>query len=72
MKIDQFSAQTPSEIGPTGDTGDTGGNLGKLLTCHYCDYTSNKESELIRHSINTHAGKVAQPDESITKLEEVK
>ena len=70
VKIDQFSAQTPSEIGPTGDTGDTGGNLGKLLTCHYCNYTSNKESELIRHSINTHPGKVAQPDESILKLEE--
>jgi hypothetical protein len=43
-----------------------------LYSCHYCDYTSNKESELIRHSINAHPGKVAQPDESITKLEKGK
>ena len=43
-----------------------------VYSCHYCDYTSSKESELIRHSLNAHPGKVAQPDESITKLEEEK
>ena len=40
-----------------------------IYSCHYCNYTSNTESELIRHSINIHPGKVAQPDASITKLE---
>jgi hypothetical protein len=41
-----------------------------IYSCHYCDYISNKESELIRHSINIHPNKIAQPDESILKLEE--
>ena len=40
-----------------------------IYSCHYCDYTSNRESELIRHSLNAHPNKIAQPDESILKLE---
>jgi len=45
------------------------GSSSSLYSCHYCDYTSNKENELIRHSLNAHPNKIAQPDESILKLE---
>jgi hypothetical protein len=62
-------AQITSDIDKSGGNGVNGGILQTKYTCHYCDYTGNRKSELIRHSINSHPGKVAQPDESITKLE---
>jgi hypothetical protein len=66
-----YYSHNASHVSHVSQINDTFGSS-MLYSCHYCDYTSNKESELIRHSINTHPGKVAQPDESITKLEEVK
>jgi hypothetical protein len=67
-----YYSHNASQASHVSQINDTVGSSSSLYSCHYCDYTSNKESELIRHSINTHPGKVAQPDESITKLEEVK
>jgi hypothetical protein len=69
---DNAYSDNASQASHVSQIDDTGGSSSSLYSCYYCDYTSNKEGELIRHSINAHPGKVAQPDESITKLEEVK
>jgi hypothetical protein len=45
------------------------GTLQTLLPCHYCNYKFNSEKELLVHSLNTHPVKPAQPDETITRLE---
>jgi hypothetical protein len=69
---DNAYSDNASQASHVSQIDDTGGSSSSLYSCYYCDYTSNKEGELIRHSINAHPGKVAQPDESITKLEELK
>jgi hypothetical protein len=40
-----------------------------MISCHYCDNKFNCEKELLAHSLNTHPGKPAEPDETITRLE---
>lgn len=69
---DQSHAQITSDIDKTGGTGGTGGIVQKIYHCHYCNFSNLIEEDLVKHSINTHPGKVAQPDESITKLEELR
>ena len=70
---DPFHAQITGDIDKTGGTGGTGGIVQKKgYHCHYCNFSNPIEEDLVKHSINAHPGKVAQPDESITKLEEVK
>ena len=66
---DQSHAQIASDIDKTGGTGGTGGIVQKIYQCHYCNFSYPIERDLIKHSINAHPGKVAQPDESILKLE---
>jgi hypothetical protein len=66
---DKSYAQIISDIDKTGVTGDTGDNMQKIISCHYCNCKFNSEKELLAHSINTHPGKPAQPDETITRLE---
>ena len=39
-----------------------------FLTCHYCNYSHNNEKDVERHSIISHPGKIARPDDSILKL----
>ena len=70
---DPFHAQITSDIDNTGGTGGTGGIMQKKgYHCHYCNFSNPIEEDLVRHSINAHPGKVAQPDESILKLDEEK
>ena len=38
------------------------------IQCHYCNFKSNKESEVERHSVISHPGKIARPDPSLLKL----
>ena len=59
-----------SQVSHVSQINDVVESSSSIYSCHYCDYISNKESELIRHSINAHPNKIAQPDESIRKLEE--
>ena len=70
VKNDQSHAQTTNEIDHTGDTGDTGGILQKLYHCHYCNFSHPIEWDLVKHSLNAHPNKIAQPDESILKLQD--
>ena len=62
-------------IGDTGDTGDyfqnslevSSENSSSLsskensIPCHYCNFTSNTEKEVERHSVISHPGKIARP-----------
>jgi hypothetical protein len=41
-----------------------------LISCHYCNFTSKTENEVIRHSVISHPGKPARPDPSL--LESIK
>ncbi|HSF49642.1 MAG TPA: primase alpha helix C-terminal domain-containing protein, partial [Nitrososphaeraceae archaeon] len=43
-----------------------------LFQCHYCDSKFSSEKDLLKHSINIHPGKPAQPDKTITRLEKEK
>ncbi|MGD1838998.1 MAG: hypothetical protein ACPKPY_13195 [Nitrososphaeraceae archaeon] len=38
------------------------------IKCHYCDFESVKEEEYIKHSVNLHKGKPAQPDRKLIEL----
>jgi hypothetical protein len=75
----QNHAQISNDISSAGDAGDVGDVFGKsfmssssslpsLFTCHYCSYQGKSEDEVLIHSVNTHPGKPAQPDEAITNL----
>jgi hypothetical protein len=39
-----------------------------LILCHYCNFKSNNENELLTHSVNFHPGKPARPDPEMLKL----
>jgi hypothetical protein len=39
-----------------------------LICCHYCNFTSNSESELVTHSVNSHPGLPARPDPNLLEL----
>ena len=75
--INRIRAQIIREIDSAGDAGDTGDDFRKyrensslsFFFCHYCDLKYQDESALINHSINSHPGEIAQPDESILKLD---
>ena len=43
--------------------------IGNLLSCHYCDNKFESVQELLKHSLNMPPGKPAQPDKTITRLE---
>jgi hypothetical protein len=64
-----YSHNASQESHVSQNNNDVAESSSTLYSCYYCDYTSNKESDLIRHSINSHPGKIVQPDESIIKLE---
>ena len=80
--IDHNHAQITGDIDSAGDAGDAGDDFRnnretpssslELFSCHYCDLKYQDEDALIKHSINAHPGKVAQPHESIIKLQKEK
>jgi hypothetical protein len=65
----QIPSQNDSDLSKSGDSGDSGDVFRKIsFACHYCSYKGKSESELLNHSVNTHPGRPARPDESILKL----
>lgn len=69
LENQEICAQITSDIANSGGSGDSGGILQTLVGCHYCNCKFNSEKDLLAHSLNTHPGKPAQPDETITRLE---
>ena len=49
------------------DTDRIDGTL-QQYSCRYCTFSHTIESELIKHSVNSHPKEIVQPDESILKL----
>jgi hypothetical protein len=69
LENNQTYAQNNSDLAKSGDGGASGDVFTKLsFVCHYCNYSSNDESKVERHSVISHPGKIARPDESLLEL----